>query len=52
MVVSPMRLIRIPDAFDHPDFILEPKIDGFRALANVRWHRCELISRNGHTFKS
>lgn len=34
-----------PDAFDHPHFILEPKIDGFRALAN----RCnKLVSRNGH----
>jgi bifunctional non-homologous end joining protein LigD len=47
-----MRLLRIPAPFDHPDFIFEPKIDGFRALAHVRGHRCELISRNGSIFKS
>lgn len=45
-----MRLLRIPEPFDHPDFIFEPKLDGFRALAHVRGHRCELVSRNGHTF--
>jgi len=47
-----MRLLSIPEPFDHPDFIFEPKIDGFRTLAHVRGHRCELISRNGTTFKS
>jgi bifunctional non-homologous end joining protein LigD len=46
-----MRLVRLPEPFDHPDFIFEPKLDGFRALAHVRGHRCELVSRNGHTFK-
>ena len=46
-----MRLLRIPEPFDSPDFIFEPKLDGFRALAHIRGHRCELISRNGHTFK-
>lgn len=49
--VTPMRLLRIPEPFDHPDFIFEPKLDGFRALAIVRGHRCELVSRNGHAFK-
>ena len=49
---SPMRLLRIPEPFDHPDFIFEPKIDGFRALAYIRGHHCQLISRNGHVFKS
>ena len=46
-----MRLLRVPEAFDHPDFIFEPKLDGFRALAHVRGHRSALVSRNGHTFK-
>jgi bifunctional non-homologous end joining protein LigD len=41
---SPMRLLRIPQPFDHQDCLFEPKIDGFRALA--------LVSRNGHVFKS
>jgi bifunctional non-homologous end joining protein LigD len=49
---SPMRLLRIPEPFDDPEFIFEPKLDGFRALAHVRGHRCELVSRNGHRFKS
>ena len=52
MKLLPMRLLRIPEPFDHPDFVYEPKIDGFRALAQVPGHRCELISRNGHVFKS
>ena len=46
-----MRLLRILEPFDHPDFIFEPKLAGFRALAHARSHRCELVSRNGHTFK-
>ena len=49
--VTPMRLLRIREPFDHPDFIFEPKLDGFRALAHVHGHRCELVSSNGHTFK-
>lgn len=48
----PMRLLRIPAPFDHAECIFEPKIDGFRALAHVRDRACDLISRNGHTFKS
>jgi ATP-dependent DNA ligase len=32
--------------------VFEPKIDGFRALAVVRRPHCELVSRNGHIFKS
>ena len=47
-----MRLLRIPESFDHPEFTFEPKVDGFRALAHIRGHRCELVSRNGHVFKS
>jgi hypothetical protein len=31
--LSPMRLLRIPEPFNHPDFLLELKINGFRALA-------------------
>jgi bifunctional non-homologous end joining protein LigD len=47
-----MRLLRIPEPFDHPEFIFEPKIDGFRALAHVQGHRCTLMSRIGRVFKS
>jgi bifunctional non-homologous end joining protein LigD len=48
----PMRLLRILEPFDHSDWIFEPKMDGFRALAHVKGHHCTLISRNRHTFKS
>jgi bifunctional non-homologous end joining protein LigD len=50
--VPPMRLLRIPEAFDNSDWIFEPKMDGFRALAHVEGHRCTLVSRDGHIFKS
>jgi ATP-dependent DNA ligase len=41
-----------PEAFDHRACVFEPKLDGFRALAVVRGHRCELVSRHGHVFRS
>ena len=47
-----MRLLRIPEPFDHPDFLYEVKFDGFRALAHVNGHHCQLVSRNGHVYKS
>jgi bifunctional non-homologous end joining protein LigD len=46
----PMPLVRIPEAFDHADWLFEIKYDGFRALAYVDGHRCRLVSRNGHEF--
>jgi bifunctional non-homologous end joining protein LigD len=49
MLVRPMPLVRIPEAFDHPDWLFE-KHDGFRAVAHVDGHRCRLVSRNGHEF--
>jgi len=30
--MAPIRLLRTPDAFNHPDWIVQPKIDGFRGL--------------------
>ena len=47
-----MRLLRIPEPFDHPDWLYEVKFDGFRALAHVNGHHCQLISRNGYVYKS
>jgi hypothetical protein len=35
----------------HPDWLFEVKHDGFRALAQINGHHCDLVSRNGHTFK-
>jgi ATP-dependent DNA ligase len=33
--VTPMPLARFDKPFDHPDWIFEPKLDGFRAVAYV-----------------
>jgi ATP-dependent DNA ligase len=33
-----MPLVRLPEAFDHPDWLFELKQDGFRALAYVDGH--------------
>ncbi len=46
-----MDLIQIPAPFDDPDFLYEVKFDGFRALAYVEKGHCELVSRQGHTYK-
>jgi hypothetical protein len=37
--VAPMRLLRIPEPLDHPDFIFEPKIDG-------AWHTIGALAPN------
>jgi bifunctional non-homologous end joining protein LigD len=50
MLYRPMPLVRVPDAFDHPDWLFDLKHDGFRALAYVDGHRCHLVSRRGHLF--
>ena len=42
--LRPMRLLRIPEPFDHPDWLYEVKFDGFRALAHVIRHH-QLVSR-------
>ena len=49
--LRPMPLLRLPEPFDHPDWLFEVKHDGFRALAHIDGHHCDLVSRNGHTFK-
>ena len=43
-----MPLVRLPEPFDHPDFLYEVKFDGFRALAHVNGHHCQLMSHNKH----
>jgi ATP-dependent DNA ligase len=42
----PMPLVRIPEPFDHSDWLFELKHDGFRALAYVEGHRCRLVARS------
>ncbi len=51
MPFHPMPLVRIPEPFDHPEWLWELKWDGFRALAFIEGHECRLVSRRGHTYK-
>jgi bifunctional non-homologous end joining protein LigD len=47
-----MPLARFDAPFDHPDWIFEPKMDGFRAVAYVKGGACRLVSRNRNAFKT
>jgi bifunctional non-homologous end joining protein LigD len=49
--MSPMRLARVPEPFDHNDWIFEIKFDGFRALAYVEGGTCRLVSRRNHVYR-
>ena len=44
--LKPM-LASTADPFDSPEFLFEPKWDGFRCLAYVGKHSTQLKSRNG-----
>jgi bifunctional non-homologous end joining protein LigD len=46
-----MPLLRLSEAFDHPDWLFELKHDGFRALAVIELCRARFISRQGYEFK-
>jgi bifunctional non-homologous end joining protein LigD len=47
-----MPLARFDSPFEHPDWIFEPKLDGFRAVAYVEGGACGLVSRNRNAFKT
>jgi bifunctional non-homologous end joining protein LigD len=47
-----MPLARLDRPFDHPDWIFEPKLDGFRAVAYLEGGACQLVSRRGNRFKT
>jgi bifunctional non-homologous end joining protein LigD len=47
-----MPLARFDTPFEHPDWIFEPKLDGFRTLAYVEGSACRLVSRNRNAFKT
>jgi bifunctional non-homologous end joining protein LigD len=47
-----MSLARFDRPFEHPDWIFEPKMDGFRAVAYVEGGTCRLVSRNHNAFKT
>jgi hypothetical protein len=46
-----MPLAPFDAPFEHPGWIFEPKMDGFRAVAYVEGGACRLVSRNRNAFK-
>ncbi len=47
-----MPLRKRSSPFNHPDWIFEAKLDGFRAIAVIDHGQTKLFSRNGHPFAS
>lgn len=50
--LAPMTAQLAEDAFTNPDWVFEPKLDGFRALALVGPDAVRLLSRNGNDITS
>lgn len=48
--VDPVAPVRRDAPFDDPDWVFEPKYDGFRGLAYFTPERCTIRSRNDHAF--
>ena len=49
---TPIPLARLNAPFDHPDWLYELKLDGFRALGYVEAGVARLVSRNGNVLRS
>ena len=45
--LKPMLARLVDEPFSHPDWLFEPKLDGFRALAFLRQGQVRLLSRGG-----
>lgn len=50
--ITPLKLTRRQEPFDHPDWLFELKHDGFRAVAYIVNGQCWLISWRDNTYKS
>ncbi len=50
-LIAPIRMSCVNEPFDGREWIFEPQIDGFRALAYIEQGGCRLISRNGHELR-
>src|SRR5215469_1200383 len=47
-----MPLASFDAPFEHADWIFEPKLDGFRAVAYIENGACQLVSRKRNAFKT
>jgi bifunctional non-homologous end joining protein LigD len=50
--ITPLPLARLDAPFEHPDWIFEPKLDGFRAVAYIEDGACRSVSRNRNAFRT
>jgi len=50
--ITPIVSTRIRAAFDDRDFVWALKFDGWRCMVYLEKGNCELMSRNGNTYKS
>jgi len=50
--ITPIAPLGVREPFDHPEWVFEPKLDGFRALAYVENGTCRLVSRRRHVYKA
>ena len=48
--IKPMLATLVEEPFDHPDWLFEIKLDGYRAIADVSGGTAELYSRNFTSF--
>jgi bifunctional non-homologous end joining protein LigD len=48
--IDPVRLVTRPDPFDDPDWVFEPKYDGFRGVLYATRLGCEIRSRRDFRF--
>jgi ATP-dependent DNA ligase len=46
-----MPLAVLPAPFNHRDWLFEPKLDGFRAVAYIDNGTARLVSRKGNVYK-
>jgi bifunctional non-homologous end joining protein LigD len=49
--IDPLELGRLPEAFDHDEWLFELKHDGFRAVAYLEGGDCRLVSRTRHVYR-
>ena len=49
---APATLVQVREPFDHPEFVFELKLDGFRALAFLENGAVSLVSRKGNAYKA
>ena len=47
-LVEPIIPVERPTAWNHPDWLFEPKHDGFRGLAYITPQGCTISSKRGH----